>query len=82
MALLYQIGMSVLSMADGVVGVPVAPCAVEAHILPTPGGSPKATGPGVVAIWVLDAKEGVEIPTETLDLARHDGLERKNRLCL
>jgi len=60
-------------MVYGVVGKPIAPWAVEADILATSRGSPKATGLGAVTIWVVDAKEVIEIPTETLDLARHDG---------
>jgi hypothetical protein len=72
--------MLVQSMVYRVVGVSIAIWAVEASILPTSGGSSKATRLGVVAARVFDAIEDVEIPSETLDFARHDGLEMKNHL--
>jgi hypothetical protein len=64
-------------MANGVIGIPIAPCTVETLILATSRGSPKATRPSIVAVWMLDTKESIEIPAETLDPARHSDYEKE-----
>ena len=78
LALLYQIEMSVLGMANSVIGIAIAPRTVKANILSTSRGSSKAAQPGIIAIWVFDAKEGVEIPTKILDPGRHSNMEMKD----